>query len=161
MSLFLTKYEGSSAPSLSFPTDELASEETYRPGSADASDHPTPGSLVALDAYRRSIGRSKTSIWRYRRRGWLPTVNILGRLYVKRSDISAFETAATNGLLAHPPHGCATSDDGPAQGSASIGSEDQQTSRTFARTPGETSTGHNKMRAPGPHAKNQKYVLHH
>jgi len=108
MSLFLTEYEGSSAPSLSFPTDELASEETYRPGSTDASDHPTPGSLVALDAYRKSIGRSKTSIWRYRRRGWLPTVNILGRLYLRRSDISKFETAAASGLLAVEPHGCTT-----------------------------------------------------
>lgn len=111
MSLFLTEYEGSAAPSLSFPTDELASEETYRPGSTDASDHPTPGSLVALDAYRKSIGRSKTSIWRYRRRGWLPTVNILGRLYLRRSDISAFEAAAERGSLARPPHGCAAQEE--------------------------------------------------
>lgn len=107
MSLFLTEYEGSSAPSLSFPTDELVSEETNRPANTDASDHPTPGSLVALDAFRKSIGRSKTSLWRYRRRGWLPTVNILGRLYLRRADIARFETAARSGLLTREPHGCA------------------------------------------------------
>jgi hypothetical protein len=66
------------------------------------------GDLISLDAFRRSIGRYKTSLWRYRRRGWLPTVNILGRLYVKRSDISKFETAAASGLLAVEPHGCTT-----------------------------------------------------
>jgi hypothetical protein len=65
------------------------------------------GDLIALDAYRRSIGRSKASLWRYRRSGWLPVVNIFGRLYVKRSDVLAFEAAATQGLLARPPHGCA------------------------------------------------------
>lgn len=63
--------------------------------------------LISLDAYRRAIGRSKTSLWRYRQNGWLPTVNILGRLYLKRSDILAFEAAAAQGLLAQDPHGCA------------------------------------------------------
>jgi hypothetical protein len=69
------------------------------------------GDLISLDAYRRAIGRSKTSLWRYRRRGWLPTVNVLGRLYLRRSDISAFEAAAARGSLARAPHGCAAQEE--------------------------------------------------
>lgn len=125
MSLFLTENEGADTPSFSLPSDELANERTYRPGSTNAFHHPTPGSLVALDAYRKSIGRSKTSLWRYRRRGWLPTINILGRLYVKRSDISAFEAAAARGSLARPPHGCAVREEASsAELNTSEGSSD-------------------------------------
>lgn len=83
------------------------------------------GDLISLDTFRRSLGRSKTSLWRYRRRGWLPTVNILGRLYVKRSDISKFETAAASGLLALEPHGCAVQEEAnSAQLNTSEGSSD-------------------------------------
>lgn len=65
------------------------------------------GGLVALDNYRRSVGRSKTTFWRYRRQGWLPTMNILGRLYVTREAIDKFEAAVADGQLAKPAHGCA------------------------------------------------------
>lgn len=66
------------------------------------------GDLVALDSYRRSLGRSKTTFWRYRKRhGWLPSVNILGRVYITRAAIEEFEAAARAGRLASDPRGCA------------------------------------------------------
>jgi hypothetical protein len=107
MSLFLTEYEGSPDPSFPLLSDGLVFDETCDPNTPGSTDGFAGDSLVSLDAYRKSIGRSKTSLWRYRRSGWLPVVNIFGRLYVKRADVLAFETAAAQGLLARPPHGCA------------------------------------------------------
>jgi hypothetical protein len=65
------------------------------------------GDLHAFDSYRRRVGRSKTTFWRYRRQGWLPTVNIHGRLYLTRAAIEEFEAAAKAGHLAREPAGCA------------------------------------------------------
>jgi len=70
-------------------------------------DETPAGDLVAFDCYRRSVGRSKTTFWRYRKSGWLHTVNILGRLYITRQAIQAFEAAAQRGELASEPTGCA------------------------------------------------------
>lgn len=78
------------------------------------------GDLVALDTYRRNIGRSKTTFWRYRKKGWLPTVNILGRLYLTESGIREFEAAARAGELARDPSVCAV-----AKNRNSIGRSDK------------------------------------
>jgi hypothetical protein len=63
--------------------------------------------LVALTAYRRQLGLSKTTLWRYRRNNWLKTVNVLGKLYVTRESIAKFEERMLSGQLAKEPHGCA------------------------------------------------------
>ena len=63
--------------------------------------------LVALAAYRRQLGLSKTTLWRYRRNNWLKTVNVLGKLYVTRESIAKFEARMLSGELAKEPHGCA------------------------------------------------------
>jgi hypothetical protein len=63
--------------------------------------------LVALTVYRRQLGRSKATIWRYRRNNWLKTVNVLGKLYVTRESIAEFEAMMLSGELAKEPHGCA------------------------------------------------------
>ena len=71
-------------------------------GFADAA-----GNLVALSAYRKQLGRSKATLWRWRKHGWLETVNVLGKLYLTREVIAAFETKVLSGELAKQPHGCA------------------------------------------------------
>jgi hypothetical protein len=63
--------------------------------------------LVALTAYRRQLGLSKTTLWRYRRNNWLETVNVLGKLYVTRKSIAEFEAMMLSGQFAKEPHGCA------------------------------------------------------
>jgi hypothetical protein len=75
--------------------------------SGTAQDAAHVGDLQAFDSYRRRVGRSKTTFWRYRRQGWLPTVNIFGRLYLTRAAIEEFEAAAKAGALASEPTGCA------------------------------------------------------
>jgi hypothetical protein len=63
--------------------------------------------LVALTAYRRQLGLSKTTLWRYRRNNWLKTINVLGKLYCTRESIAEFEARMLSGELAKEPHGCA------------------------------------------------------
>lgn len=64
--------------------------------------------VMSLDAYRKKFGRSKATIWRYRKNGWLKTSNFLGKLYVTREAIADFEARIVGGELAKAPHGCAT-----------------------------------------------------
>lgn len=63
--------------------------------------------ITSLSVYRRQLGVSKTTLWRYRRNGWLETINVLGKLYVTRKAIAQFEAMLCSGELAKEPHGCA------------------------------------------------------
>lgn len=62
--------------------------------------------VVSLDAYRRAIGRSKTTMWRYRRMGLLETVNFLGKLYLTRGSIEKFENIIKSQEMSREPLGC-------------------------------------------------------
>ena len=71
---------------------------------------PTPqaiAGITSLSVYRRQLGVSKTTLWRYRRNGWLKTINVLGKLYITRESIAKFEAMMRSGELAKEPHGCA------------------------------------------------------
>jgi hypothetical protein len=63
--------------------------------------------ITSASVYRRQLGVSKTTLWRYRRNGWLKTINVLGKLYVTRESIAEFEAMMCSGKLAKEPHGCA------------------------------------------------------
>jgi hypothetical protein len=53
--------------------------------------------LLALEKFTQEIGLTSTTIWRFRQRGWLKTVNICGRLYISREEIKRFEERAARG----------------------------------------------------------------
>jgi predicted DNA-binding transcriptional regulator AlpA len=66
--------------------------------------------LVSEIAFRRGIDVVPSTIWRWRKRGWLPTpINIGRRNYYKQSDIDRFMKRAEVGefamLAAPPPRG--------------------------------------------------------
>ena len=63
--------------------------------------------ITSLSVYRRQLGVSKTTLWRYRRNGWLKCFNVLGKLYCTREAIAEFEAMMRSGKLAKEPHGCA------------------------------------------------------
>jgi hypothetical protein len=63
--------------------------------------------ITSASVYRRQLGVSKTTLWRYRRNGWLKTINVLGKLYITRESIAEFEAMMRRGELAKEPHGCA------------------------------------------------------
>lgn len=57
-------------------------------------------SLVALDKYLQSLGRSRSTFWRWEQKGLVKSVNVFGRNYITRDEIRRFEEAAISGALA-------------------------------------------------------------
>ena len=53
--------------------------------------------LRAFDRWLKDIDKTPATGWRWRKRGWINTVNICGRLYISRDEISRFETRAAAG----------------------------------------------------------------
>ena len=56
--------------------------------------------LVVLNQWIRQIGVSSVTAWRWRRAGWLETVNIAGRVYVTDEGIENFKRRARAGEFA-------------------------------------------------------------
>jgi hypothetical protein len=63
--------------------------------------------LISLHKWLLESGISPTTAWRYRRRGWLETVNINGRAYVSGRAIREFIHRAEAGEFFKEPAGCA------------------------------------------------------
>ncbi len=53
--------------------------------------------IVSFDRWLESIGKTQATGWRWRRRQWINTINISGRVYVRRSEIRRFEERAAAG----------------------------------------------------------------
>ena len=56
--------------------------------------------LIPFDEWLASLGRSKASGWRYRKQNLIPTVNLVGRIFVSRVAIAEFERRALAGEFA-------------------------------------------------------------
>lgn len=69
-----------------------------RPSAAVDSDPP-----IALDKFIEQSGLSVVTVWRYRRAGWLTTLNICGQHYLTRSEIARFNARAAAGEFAKVP----------------------------------------------------------
>jgi hypothetical protein len=57
---------------------------------------------IALDKFIEQSGLSAVTVWRYRRAGWLHTLNICGRHYLTRAEIARFNERAAAGEFAKP-----------------------------------------------------------
>lgn len=55
---------------------------------------------MSLDKFIEESGLSSATLWRYRKKGFLHTVNICGRHYVLRSEIARFNRRAIAGEFA-------------------------------------------------------------
>jgi hypothetical protein len=55
---------------------------------------PSP---IALTLWLKQVGVTSTTEWRWRRAGWLKTVNICGRVYVTPQAIAEFTERAERG----------------------------------------------------------------
>jgi hypothetical protein len=69
-------------------------------GSAALIDSEPP---IALDKFIHESGLSSVTVWRYRRAGWLRTLNICGRHYLTRAEIKRFNSRAAAGEFAKEP----------------------------------------------------------
>jgi hypothetical protein len=60
--------------------------------------------LVALNKWVRETGITPVTAWRFRKRGWLQTLNIAGRQYIALEEIARFTARAAAGEFAaeHP-----------------------------------------------------------
>jgi len=58
------------------------------------------GQLVSYDAYLKSLDRTRTTGWRWRKIGLIETINVFGKLYVTRESIRKFEERAIAGDFA-------------------------------------------------------------
>jgi len=64
---------------------------------------PDPEPMMSLDKFIEQTGLSPTTLWRWRKRGMLTTVNICGRHYILRSEVARFNARATAGEFAKQP----------------------------------------------------------
>lgn len=58
---------------------------------------------MSLDKFMELSGFSAVTIWRYRKKGWLKTINIAGRQYITRSAIAEFNKRAERGEFSKEP----------------------------------------------------------
>ncbi len=65
--------------------------------SQETAQTPKPAALVALNKWRADMGISNPTCWRWRRAGWLQTINISGRVYVTAAAIAEFTRRAEAG----------------------------------------------------------------
>src|SRR5205807_3719547 len=81
--------------------------DTPRPGMNDDVNKPLVAidsePPIALDKFIEQSGFSSVTVWRYRRAGWLNTLNICGRHYLTRSEITRFNARAAAGEFAKQP----------------------------------------------------------
>jgi predicted site-specific integrase-resolvase len=59
--------------------------------------------MMSLDKFIEQTGLSAVTLWRYRKKGMITTVNICGRQYILRSEIARFDQRAAAGEFAKPP----------------------------------------------------------
>lgn len=60
---------------------------------------PSTSGLVSFEKWLQEIDKTPATGWRWRKKGWIATVNICGRLYVTRAAIAEFERRAAAGAF--------------------------------------------------------------
>ena len=60
----------------------------------------TQPAIVSLNKWLADAGVSSITAWRWRKKGWLPTVNIAGRVYLTSDGIAQFTRRAAGGEFA-------------------------------------------------------------
>jgi hypothetical protein len=73
----------------------------------NAAGLPRTSGLRAARAVCRDQGISDTTLWRWRRLGWIKTVNISGKVYVDMASLDDFQRRAVGGEFSKPVAGAA------------------------------------------------------
>lgn len=68
----------------------------------ESSIHPAvkPAAVLSLAKWLEQVGVTPCTAWRWRKRGWLKTINIAGRQYLTQEAIDNFTRRATAGEFA-------------------------------------------------------------
>ena len=59
--------------------------------------------VISLSKWMEQVGVTACTIWRWRKKGWLTTVNIAGRQYLTQAAIDEFNRRAEAGEFAQAP----------------------------------------------------------
>jgi hypothetical protein len=59
-----------------------------------------PPAVISLNRWLAQVGVTPLTAWRWRKRGWLKTVNIAGRVYLAQEAIDEFHRRAVAGEFA-------------------------------------------------------------
>jgi predicted site-specific integrase-resolvase len=70
--------------------------------SAPSNSGNPPGAIISLSHWLAQVGVTACTAWRWRKKGWLETVNIAGRQYLTRRAIEEFQRRASAGEFAQP-----------------------------------------------------------
>ena len=63
---------------------------------------PTKVAVISLSKWLEQVGVSAITAWRWRKRGWLKTINITGRPYLTQDAIDEFQRRAAMGEFSKP-----------------------------------------------------------
>lgn len=65
--------------------------------------HLNPGpAVVSLSRWLEQVGVTPCTAWRWRKKGWLRTINIAGRQYLTQEAIDEFHRRASAGEFSQP-----------------------------------------------------------
>jgi len=59
--------------------------------------------IISLNLWREQVGVTACTVWRWRKKGWLKTVNICGHLYLTQEAINEFYERAQLGEFSKTP----------------------------------------------------------
>jgi hypothetical protein len=59
-----------------------------------------PGAIISLAQWLKQVGVTACTAWRWRKKGWLKTINICGRQYLTQGAIEEFTRRAAAGEFA-------------------------------------------------------------
>ena len=63
--------------------------------------HSNPGAaVISLSKWMENVGITPCTAWRWRKKGWLKTINIAGRQYLTQEAIDEFHQRAISGEFA-------------------------------------------------------------
>jgi hypothetical protein len=58
--------------------------------------------VISLSKWLEQVGVTSCTAWRWRKKGWLKTINIAGRQYLTQNAIDEFHRRATAGEFSQP-----------------------------------------------------------
>jgi predicted site-specific integrase-resolvase len=61
---------------------------------------PTTSAVISLSKWLEQVGVAPITAWRWRKKGWLKTINIAGRQYLTQDAVNEFQRRATAGEFA-------------------------------------------------------------
>jgi hypothetical protein len=70
---------------------------TNKESGAISGDREPASPIILFDLFLDSLGVTPPTGWRWRKRGWITTLNISGRVYISRAEISRFQERVAAG----------------------------------------------------------------